>query len=93
MLKYPSAWIPLVLTALILCVFALSFTGALPPDPTGDEGIAAHLFQMWLVLEVITIAFFALKWLAVKPKEALMILGLQIVLALIPLSIVFSLHL
>ena len=29
-----------------------------------DEGTAAHLFQIWLVLEVLMVAFFAMKWLA-----------------------------
>jgi hypothetical protein len=92
-LKHPSAWTPILLTIGMLGVFGLYFTGVMPPEPTGDEGTAAHLFQLWLLLELITVVFFALRLLAVKPREALMILGLQIVLALIPLSIVFSLHL
>lgn len=90
---HPSAWIPIVLTIGILIVLGLSFAGVIPPDPTGDEGTGAHLFQLWLVLEVCTIGFFALKWLAAKPKEAAIVLGLQIVFALLPLGIVFSLHL
>ena len=77
----------------MLGVFCLYLAGVIPSEPTGDEGTAAHLFQLWLVLEVFTVVFFALRWLAAKPREALMILGLQIALALIPLSIVFSLHL
>ena len=92
-LKSPSAWIPLALTVAMLGVFVLYFAGVIPPDPTGDEGTGAHLFQIWLVLEVITVGFFAVKWLPTRPKETLYVLGLQIVLALIPLSIVFSLHL
>lgn len=91
--KKPSAWIPIALTVAILGVFALYFAGVIPPDPVGDEGTAAHLFQIWAVLEIFAVAIFALKWVALKPKESLMILGLQILLALIPLSIVFSLHL
>jgi hypothetical protein len=93
MLKKPSAWIPLALTAGMLGVLGLYFSGILPPDPAGDEGTGAHLFQIWLVLELITVLVFALKYLTEKPKEALMILGLQIVFALLPLAAVFSLHL
>ena len=93
LLKRPAAWIPLAFTAAILVVFCLYFAGIIPPDPAGDEGTAAHLFQIWIVLEVLTIGFFALKWLPEKPKYTLPVLILQIVLALIPVSIVFSLHL
>lgn len=93
MVKHPSTWVPIILTVLILAVLVLYLMGVIPPDPTGDEGTGAHFFQIWIVLEAVSMGFFALKWLTVKPKEALMILGFQIVLALIPLSIVFSLHL
>ncbi len=93
MLKHPSAWVPLALTAAILIMFGLYFARVIAPDPTGDEGTAAHLFQIWIVLEALTVGFFALKCLTAKPKEALTILGLQIVFALVPLSIVFSLRL
>ncbi len=93
LLKYPSAWIPLALTVLTLGVFGLYFAGIIPPDPTGDEGTAAHLFQIWLVLEAIGIAFFFFKEVASKPREALPILGLQIASAFVPLAIVYSLHL
>ena len=92
-LKYPSAWVPLVLTALMLVVFCLYFAGIIPPDPSGDEGIGAHLFQIWTVLEFFAVAFSVLRWVAMKPKETVLILGLQILLALVPLAIVFSLHL
>jgi hypothetical protein len=92
-LKRPSAWVPLALTVAMLGVLGLYFAGIIPPDPTGDEGTGAHLFQIWLVLEVFAIVLFGVKWLAAKPRETLMIVGLQVLLALIPLSIVFSLHL
>lgn len=71
----------------------LAFSGVIPPDPTGDEGTVAHLFQIWIVVEAIAIGFFALKHAFVKPREALPILGLQIALAFVPLAIVYSLHL
>jgi hypothetical protein len=76
-LKHPSAWIPLALTVIMLGVFYLALTGIIPPDPTGDEGTAAHLFQIWLLLEVVSIPFFAFKWLP-RSKDVLLILGLQL---------------
>jgi hypothetical protein len=78
LLKNPSAWVPLALTAVLFGVFYLSFAGIIPPDPTGDEGTAAHLFQIWLVLEVALVTFFAIKWLPRNPKDALAILFLQL---------------
>ena len=92
-LKHPNAWVPFVLTAGIVGVIFLYLTGILPPDPAGDEGTGAHLFQLWLVLEFFAVIFFTIKWIPLKPKEALEILGLQILFAFVPLSIVFSLHL
>ncbi len=93
LIKKPSAWIPLALSAGILGVMCLYFAGVMAPEPVGDEGTGAHLFQIWLVLEPLAIAFFAFKWLDLKPREALIVLGLQIALALVPVAIVFSLNL
>jgi hypothetical protein len=78
MLTHLSAWLPLALTAAMLGVFYLALTGAIPPGPTGDEGTAAHLFQIWLVLEVVLIAFFAIRWLPRSSKDTLLILVLQL---------------
>ena len=55
--------------------------------------MGAHLFQLWLVLEPLMVGFFAVKWLPRAPKQALFILALQIVVALLPISVVFSLKL
>lgn len=88
-----SAWLPIALTLGILSVLLLSISGVIPPDPSGDEGAGAHLFQIWLVLEFFTVAFFALIWLPRERREAAKILALQAAFALIPLAIVFSLGL
>ncbi len=93
LLRRPSAWIPIVLTFGILAVLGLYFLGVIPPDPTGDEGTGAHLFQLWLLAEPFAIVFFAFKCFKLKPRETLIALGLQIALALVPIVIVFSLNL
>ena len=79
LLKKPSAWIPIALTGIILGMIGLYFAKIIPPDPTGDEGIMAHSFQLWAVLEFFTILFFAAKWLPHEPREAWKITALQIV--------------
>ncbi|MDO8600518.1 MAG: hypothetical protein Q7R73_02775 [bacterium] len=60
-----------------------------PPVREADEGTLAHLFQLWLVLEVFIVPFFAIKWLPQAPKQALIILAIQIVAALLVIAPVF----
>jgi len=76
LLKSPSALLPigLAVAALTLPWIALAVFG---PDPTGDEGAAAHLYQLLMVLQGPIILFFALKWLPREPREALTVLALQ----------------
>ncbi len=78
LLQKPSAWIPLVLTLGIMGMFLFYIVVAGPPEPQADEGIAAHLFQLWLVVEAVLVTLFAVKWLPREPKQALIILTLQI---------------
>ena len=93
LLKKPSAWIPILLTIGMLAVLAMYLAQIFPPDPVGDEGAGAHLFQLWIPLEALLIGYFALVHVPQRPKEALAILAVQIGLALVPLVIVFSLGL
>lgn len=92
LLRKSSAWIPIALTALILSIMAvhLSVYGAVRET---DEGTVAHLFQIWIVLEVLTIGFFAFTSIPRAPRNALLVLALQIACALVPLAIVHSLQL
>jgi len=92
LLRKPSAWIPIAIPLAFLAyiVLFISFFGVVREK---DEGTAAHLFQLWLVLEPFMLGFFAFKYLPRAPKQALLILVLQIVAALLPISAVFSLKL
>jgi hypothetical protein len=56
--------------------------------PQADEGIEAHLFQILMAAQVPIIAFFAITWFPRNPKQAIVILVLQVVVALLPLAIV-----
>src|SRR3989338_8145536 len=77
-LKKPSAWVPLVLTFLILAMEFGFLVLAGPPQREPDEGVAAHIFQTWLVAEFFLVAFFAMRWVPQAPKQALPILAIQI---------------
>ena len=91
-IKKPSAWTPIALTAIILGMMGLYFAGVIPPEPTGDEGIMAHSFQIWAVVECFAILFFAFKWISREPHEAWRVAILQIALAFIPFAIVWFLE-
>jgi hypothetical protein len=87
-IKKPSAWIPIVIPVIFFAylVIYIAIFGIVREE---DEGIGAHLFQLWLALEPLMVGFFAVKWLPRAPKQAILILALQIATALLPISIVF----
>jgi len=58
-----------------------------------DEGTAAHLWQLLIAGQLPVVAFFALKWLPRRPKEALLVLALQAGAGLAALAPVFFLGL
>ena len=93
LLKKPSAWVPILLSICIIGMEVVVLTFFATPQPEPDEGVAAHLFQLWLVLEAVLIPVFALKWLARFPIPALQIIALQALLVLVGCFPVFYLNL
>ena len=93
LIKKPTAWIPLALSLVMIVIFLGYFFSAGVPKPETDEGTGAHLFQIWLLLEIILIPLFAIKWLPREPKHAWPILALQLILALLVMAPVFILKL
>ena len=79
--KKPSAWIPLALSLAMVAIMLIHIA-IFGIVREADEGVAAHLFQIWLVLEVLMVAFFAITWLPQKPQQALLVLAIQIVAVL-----------
>ncbi|HWJ53071.1 MAG TPA: hypothetical protein VNT24_06810 [Propionibacteriaceae bacterium] len=77
LLKRPSALFPIAMSAAALATvigYALMFGTARQPD----EGAAAHIWQLLMVGQVPVAAFFALKWLPAAPRQALLVVALQI---------------
>ena len=91
MVRRPSAVLPIAMSlgalATILVYVALHGTA-----PQADEGAAAHIWQLLMACQLPIIAFFAIKWIPQSPKQALPILGLQLVAALAAMAPVFFLH-
>ncbi len=94
-LKKPSAWIPIAMSLAMLAFILtyLAIFGVSAPNPDADEGTPAHLFQLWLVLEVLMVSFFAVKWLPQKPKQALFVLAIQIIAVVAACAPIFYLEL
>ena len=90
MMKQPSAFIPMAmsLAALATVVVHVVLVGTARQV---DEGVAAHLWQLLMALQIPFIAFFAIKWLPRAPRQALLILAFQAAAALAALAPVFLL--
>lgn len=85
MFRNPSAAIPLGMSAgafIMVLIHLISVGGG----PTGDEGTAAHLFQILLAGQAPFVAFFALKWLPRRPSEAMLVIAIQAAAALVALA-------
>jgi hypothetical protein len=76
LIKQPSALIPLAmsLAALALVIGHALIYGVVHE---ADEGTAAHVFQILMAAQVPLLAYFALRWLPSRTKQALQVLALQ----------------
>src|SRR3989344_1759411 len=94
LLKKPSAWLPIAMSAAALALLLgyIAIFG-ISQEPAEDEGTAAHLFQLLMGLQVFVIGYFTLRYLPQNPKPALQVLALQFLAGLIPFAILFILEL
>jgi FtsH-binding integral membrane protein len=91
-LRQPSAFLPIAMSliALALVLAHVAISGVVHE---ADEGTLAHIWQILMAVQVPIMAFFAIKYVPQKPKQALLILALQIVAALTACAPVFFLKL
>jgi hypothetical protein len=87
-IKHPSAWIPLVmsLVAFTIVIIRIIIFGFVRE---ADEGTAAHIWQLLVVIQIPIVIFFTVKWLPRNTKQALIVLVLQANAILISLAAVF----
>ena len=86
LLKYPSAFLPLVMSLVVVAVGLRE--AATIGVHQADEGIAAHLFQLLMPAQVPIVAYFAITWLPRAPRQAVVVLALQMGAALALLAAV-----
>ena len=77
------------LGALAVVLVFLAYHG---PAPQPDEGAAAHIWQLLMAGQVPVASFFAIKWIPKRPRDAGLILVLQLGFALAAMVPVFLLH-
>jgi len=92
LLKRPAAFVPLLLSlaAVTLVLGYVARNGIVYHE---DEGTAARVFQLLLVVQLPVIGAFAVRWLPHAPKQALSVLALQIGAAFAALALVYFLEL
>jgi len=90
-LKQPTAILPIAmsLTALALLVGYAAFVGVTFHK---DEGGPARLFQLLILAQIPLMAMYAIKWLPRAPKQALVVLGLQVLAAAVAVGAVIVLE-
>jgi hypothetical protein len=80
-----SGWLPLLMSGTALALLAGHLASG-PHEPytviengvaRPDEGAAARLFQLLMVLQLPAIGWFALRWLPREPKRATIVLACQ----------------
>jgi hypothetical protein len=91
LLKRPSARIPIAMSITALAT-VIGYAATFGTARQTDEGAAAHVWQLLMAGQVPIIAFFVIKWLPTKPKQALLVLALQVGAALAAMFPVWWLH-
>jgi hypothetical protein len=76
-----------------MLAFILSWIAIFGVVHSKDEGTPAHIFQLWVVVQLMAVVVFAARWLPRAPRPATAILALQLASSALPLGVVFVLGL
>lgn len=90
LMKNPSAFVPIAMSFAALAT-VLIYVAVFGTARQADEGTAAHIWQILMAAQIPIIAVFIIKWLPLKPIQALAVLALQGGAALAALAPVFLL--
>ena len=81
LLKRPSALLPVVMSFAALAT-VMAYATMFGTARQADEGTAAHIWQLLMAGQLPVVAFFAIKWLPMEPRQAVLVLALQVGAAL-----------
>ncbi len=89
LLRRPTAFLPLAVAAAAVLTIAVHI-GLAGVAPQADEGAAAHIWQLLMVAELLLLTLFAVRWLPEAPRQALAVLGIQLLAlaaAVVPVAV------
>ena len=89
LLKRPTALLPLAMSAAAILTI-VAHIARFGTAPQADEGTAAHVWQLLMLLQVPAVALFAMESLPKAPKQTLAVLAIQaaaIAAALAPVAL------
>jgi hypothetical protein len=91
-IKKRSAFLPIAMSlgALVLLLWYVAAFGVVRQ---ADEGAAARVYQLLMAAQAPIVAYFAITWVPRAPREALLVLALQVGAALLALAPLFLLGL
>lgn len=91
-IKKRSAFLPIAMSlgALVLLLWHVAAFGVVRQ---ADEGAAARVYQLLMAAQAPIVAYFAITWVPRAPREALLVLALQVGAALLTLAPLFLLGL
>ena len=92
LVKRPTAYIPVAMSiaALLLVLGHIAMFGT---AREADEGTTAHLWQLLMATQLPVVLLFAIKWLPLERRPALLVLALQASAGLAALALVYFLGL
>ena len=82
LLKRPTAILPIAMSLAALAL-VLGYAAIVGVSHHKDEGAPARLFELLLVAQLPIMAMFAIKWLPRAPKQALIVLSIQVLAAIL----------
>lgn len=90
--RLPSAYMPLVMSvsAVVFMLLYVAVYGV--SDPGGDERGPARLFQLIMLAQLPIMAYFAIRWLPIAPKQGLIVLAMQILAWVTPVALIIYLE-
>lgn len=91
LIRRPSAFVPLALSLAALGLI-LGFVATFGIIRREGEGAAARVFQLLMLVQVLAITFFAIRWVPAAPRQALPILLLQLLAAAVPIVLIVVLE-
>jgi hypothetical protein len=88
--RRPSGFLPLAMSSVALLVI-LAHVATVGDEPQADEGAAAHVWQLLMVVQLPFIAYFGIRWVPVAPRPGSIVLLTELAFALAAAMPVFLL--